>query len=157
MYRPQFVYSATPPQFEDTDFDHYFDYNTVPALNTTTFASGGILVDVPLVLMSDAPFFIRGIQVKAVNAGDPVVQTQFKDPYGNLLSDDFVALDLTFAPDGTAIYFCNIVFEPELPCPPGSSVRMSVKNQTSGTANLQNVRVLLSGVKRKWAKGAKCA
>jgi hypothetical protein len=156
MYRPQFVYSPTPPQFEDIDFEHYFDSFTVPRLNQTV-AAGTLILNIPLVLQSDWPFFLRGIQVKGINGADPVVAVQIQDPYGNYLSDDFVPLDLYVTPDFTGLYFLDIPVEPEIRCPQGSTFTLNVKNQTSGNADLTKVRVTLSGVKRRLAKGAKCA
>lgn len=157
MYRPQFVYAATPPQFEDVDFDHYFDYFTVPLLNQKAVAAGALILRIPLTLQSDWPFFLRGIQVKGPNGTDPVVEVQFQDPYNNYLSDDFVPLDLTVTPDFTGLYFLDIPVEPEIRCPQGATLWMNIKNQTSGTADLTKVRVTLSGMKRRLAKGAQCA
>ena len=156
MYRPQFPY-PTPAKFADADFDHYFDYLTVPLLNNTTLASGGQVQNIPLTLQSDWPFYIRGIQIKGANAADPVVAVQFKDPFGNYLSEGHVPLDLAFSPDGTGLYFTNIVFEPELLCPAGGVFWLNIRNQTGGNADLTKVRVTLSGIKRRMAKGVKCA
>ena len=156
MFRPQFPYS-TEPQFDDGDFDHYFDYQTVPLLNNTALAASGIIQNIPLVLQSDWPFFLRGIQVKGINGADPVVSVQFKDPYNNNLSDDYMPLDLTVAPDATALYFLSITVEPEIRCPRGGVFWVSVRNQTSGNADLTKVRITLSGVKRQPMKAVKCA
>lgn len=155
MYRPQFPFTPEPG-VDDGDFDHYFDYLTVPLLNNTALAASGIIQNIPLTLQSDWPFNIRGIQVKAVNAGDPVVEVQFKDCFGNYLSDDYVPLDLAYAPDGAGLYFTNIVFEPEIRCPQGGVILMNLKNQTSGNADLTKVRINLSGMKRRPFKAVNC-
>lgn len=156
MYRPQFPYSAAPG-FEDGDFDHYFDSTNTPLLNNTALASTGIIQNVPLALQADAPFYLRGIQVKGINGADPVVAVQFKDPFENYLSDDFVPLDLWIAPDATAQYFLNIAIEPEIRCPPGAVWWVNIRNQTSGSQDITKVRIVLSGVKRYAIKGVKCA
>ena len=155
MYRPQFPYS-TERGIDDGDFDHYFDYLTVPLLNNSALATLGIIQNIPLTLQSDWPFYIRGIQVKGMNAADPVVSVRFKDCFGNALSDDFVPLDLAYAPDGTGLYFTNIVMEPELRCPQGGVLLMDLRNQTSGNADLTKVRVTLSGMKRRPFRAVRC-
>jgi hypothetical protein len=156
MYRPQFPYGC-PAGFEDGDFDYYFDSTNTPLLNNTALASGGIIQNVPLALQMDAPFALRGIQVKGINGADPVVAVQFKDPFENYLSDDYVPLDLAYAPDSTAQYFCNIVIEPEIRCPAGGVWWVSIKNQTNATQDITKVRIVLSGNKRYVVKGVKCA
>jgi hypothetical protein len=156
MYRPQFAYPC-PRGYEDGDFDHYFDYRNTVLLNNTSLAAGLTVLNIQLNLQTDHPFFIRGIQVKAVNAGDPVISAQFKDAHGNYLSDDFVPLDLSVAPDGQAQFFTNVVFEPALPCLAGSVVWMNLKNQTSSTQDLTKVRVTISGVKRYVLRERRCA
>jgi hypothetical protein len=159
MYRAQFPYGPAPRGFTDEDFDHYFDFTTVALLNNTTLASGGIIQNINLSLQSDAPFIWRAIQVKGVNGADPVVSVQFKDPYNNYLSDDYIPFDLSFAPNGTAPQagFLSIPLEPAIFCPPGATIWMSIKNQTGGNADLTKVRVLLSGAKRRAIKGVRRA
>ena len=156
MYRPQFPFGPEPG-VDDGDFDHYFDYLTVPLLNNTALAASGIIQNINLQLQQDWPFDIYGIQVKAANAGDPVVEVLFKDCFGNSLSDDYVPLDLAYAPDGQGLYFTNIVFEPKIPCPPGGVILMNLKNQTSGSADLTKVRIVISGMKRRPYKAVQCA
>lgn len=156
MYRPQFPYPVDRG-FYDRDFDHYFDATNTPLLNNATLAAGGLIQNVPLTLQSDAPFFLRGIQVKGINGADPVVSVQFKDPSENYLSDDFVPLDLAYSPNGTALYFLNIVVEPEIRCPGGAVLWVNIQNQTAGNQDITKVRITLSGVKRYVAKGVKCA
>lgn len=156
MYRPQFPYPC-PSGYEDGDFDHYFDYRNTPLLNNTSLAAATAILNIGLNLQSDQPFLWRGIYVKGINASDPVVSAQFKDPYGNYLSDQFVPLDLSVAPDGTALYFLNIALEPGIACPAGSVVWLNLYNQTTGAADITKVRVTLSGVKRYISKERRCA
>lgn len=155
MYRPQFPYRPAPPGYLDDDFDHYFDSTTVSLLNNAALAAGGIIQNIQLFLQSDAPFIWKGVQVKGVNGADPVVAVQFKDPHSNYLSDDYIPLDLYMAPNGAAPQagFLNIALEPPILCPAGSTVWLSVKNQTSGNADLTKVRITLSGAKRRAIKG----
>jgi hypothetical protein len=156
MFRPQFPY-PTPPGYDDGDFDQYFDYRNVVALNNTALPAANYIWNVPLNLQSDQPFLVRGIQVKGMNAADPVVSAQFRDPFGNYLSDQFVPLDLSVSPEGTALYFLNIILEPMIACPKGSVFWMNLYNQTTGSQDITKVRVTLSGVKRYVAKERRCA
>lgn len=156
MYRPQFPYPVDRG-FYDCDFEHYFDSTNTVLLNNSALAASGIIQNVPLQLQADAPFYLRGIQVKGVNGADPVVSVQFKDPFENYLSDDFVPLDLAYAPNGTAPYFLNIVVEPEIRCPAGGVLWVNIRNQTGGNQDITKVRITLSGVKRYVVKGVKCA
>jgi len=156
MYRPHFPY-LTPPGFEDGDFDQYFDYRNTPLLNNTSLAAATAILNIGLNLQSDQPFLLRGIQVKGINGADPVVSAQFKDPFGNYLSDQFVPLDLSVSPDTQALYFLNVIIEPGLACPAGSVVWLNLYNQTTGSADITKVRVNLSGVKRYVAKERRCA
>lgn len=156
MYRPQFPF-ACPLMFEDADFIQYFDYRNTPLLNNTTLAAATAVLNIGLNLDADGPFFLRGIQVLGQNRADPVIQVQFKDPSGNYLSDQFVGFDEYVAPNATGQFIQNIVFEPEIACPPATVFWMNLYNQTAGNADLTKVRVSLYGVKRALRKGVKCA
>jgi hypothetical protein len=159
MYRPQFPYWLTPPAYEDHEFDHYFDSTNTPLLNNTSLAAAGIIQNIPLTLVSDFPFYARAIAVRGLNGVDPVVAVQFKDPFENYLSDDYVPLDLYISPNATATQggWLSVVIEPEIRCPRGGCFWLSVKNQTSGSADITKVRVTISGVKRRLAKAVNCA
>ena len=172
MYRPQFVYGRTPPQFDDFDFVHYFDFTVVPLLNQPSFPAGALQHNIPLQLQTDWPFYCRGIQVKGGpapttiqgQAGSPAnVQIRFKDPFSHDLSNDFVPVGLYVAPSVVESIFVplppnpfflrsnplTVVVEPEVRCPAGSVWWLSVRNQTTTTQDLTQLRIIFQGVKRR--------
>lgn len=154
MYRPQFPY-PTPRGYVDRDITQYFDYLTVPLLNNSALATQGMIHRIALTLQPDYPFLWRGIKIIGVNGADPVVTVQFYDPSKNELSRDFVPIDLYTHPSGSNIWgFQPVPLEPCIPCPKGSTVWMSVYNQTGSNQDLTKIRVGLFGLKRYPAREA---
>lgn len=172
MYRPQFAYARSSPEFDDFDFNHYFDFTNVPFLNNTAMPAGALLQNIPLQLQTDFPFYLRGLQVKGgPGTAQPAnVSVRLKDPFSRDLSNDFLPLGLYITPSGavsatTAVIpvtaFRNnpltVVFEPEVRCPAGSIWWLSIQNPTATTQDLTQVRILFSGVKRRLNGGGGCA
>ncbi len=159
MYRPQFPYPLTPAGFRDDDSIQYFDWYSVPLLNNASLANGAIVQNIALQLQSDAPFYWRGIQILGANGTNPLVAVQFKDPYGNTLSSDYIPTDLYWTPNlnGAGFGFVKIPIENEVRCREGSVVWLSIKNNSGAARDLTQVRISLMGVKRRIAPGVKCA
>jgi hypothetical protein len=176
MYRPQFAYSRSPAQFEDSTFSHYFDWTNVPLLNNTALPAGGLLQNIPLQLQTDWPFYVRGIMVQGgplfplLSPAPATVQVRFKDPFSHDLSNDFVPVGLYVAPSTVrsislaiipTIFVRNnplmIAFEPEVRSPAGAVWWLSIRNPTATTQDLTQVRITLSGVKRSVNGGGGCA
>lgn len=156
MYRPQFSY-PTPAGFQDRDFVYYFDYLNTPLLNNATLAAGALVQNIPLVTQQDSPFSWRGVKIQGANGTDPVVDVQFKDPFGNLQSSDFVPIDLYRKPSGASIYgFTPVLMEPCVDMPQGAVILLSVKNQTGSAQDLTKVRICILGTKRNVEKRRVC-
>ena len=124
MYRPQFPF-ATPPEYQDKDFVHYFDQaNTTQLNNALSLAAGAYILGIPLQLQADAPFTLRGIKIN----GPANFAVRFRDPYGNYLSDDWIPIPLEYGPEETTVYGSNEVdFEPQVKCPAGTQVLLDIK------------------------------
>jgi len=123
MYRPQFP-DNPHKEFRDEDFVQYFDQNSnLQLANALNLAVGGMILEIPLQLQSDAPFTWRAIQVN----GPANFAMRFKDPYGNYLTDDWVMLPLAFSPDSTAPFGTTVIpLEPAIRCPLGSVVWVDI-------------------------------
>ena len=149
MYRPQFAYD-TPPGFVDRDFVYCFDSKTVPLLNNTALAASGLVLNIPLPTQSDCPFFWRGTMIRGANVDFPVpVSVQFRDPFNNYQSDDFVPIGLYRFPTGLPQWGFNPVSqEPGLAVPKGAVFFLSIKNGTAVNQNLTKLRISIHGVKR---------
>lgn len=169
MYRAQFAY-PTPDGFTDTDFEHYFDQTTVPALAPGVGAPDQIY-NIPLPLDPDAPFYWRGLKIPNLNgvAGPLNIGLRFRSsPGGRQLSGAADAGNTTAANDFVPIWLlgltpCNddaltggqcCVLESEIPCPAAGTVIVEQSSLTPG-AGYQVGTVILAGVKR-YANDACC-
>jgi hypothetical protein len=154
MYRPQYVY-RTPAGFEDKQFHLSFDQSNTPMLSSVgqTIAAGAFLQNIPLQLQRDAIFMWRGIEVNAPGVDGSSLLIQFKDAYGNYLSDVPIPVNLYAAPIGNvSIGNPPVALEPELFCPAGSNLWVYLQNITAGTLPLP--RITIYGVKRHRGKRA---
>ena len=180
MYRPQFAYERPPAEFDDVDFNHYFDSTNTPLLNNTSLAAGGTVLNIPLQMQTDFPFYLRAMQIKGSGVGvtstaflPPGVQIRWKDPYHHDLSNDYVPVYLYVAPSiVSSTLFTGIpnnppinvrnnplavVFEPEVQCPAGSIWWLSIRNPFTVAVDLTQLRILFTGIKRQLADGGGCA
>ena len=179
MYRPQFAYHH-PRQFDDIDFVHTFDFTNTPLLNNTALAVGGTILNIPLQLQTDWPFFVRGMQVKGgpTFAGPPPVQVRFKDPFSHDLGNDWAWVFLYVTPTGAVSSETvllapfsgasrsnplTVVLEPEVRSPAGSVWWLSVRNPSvvdggvGSAVDLTQFRLIMQGVKRRLNGGGGCA
>jgi hypothetical protein len=129
-YRPQFVYA--PPPFRDVEeiqFSYSFDATNTPGLANNVAANNQVL-NIPLQFQTDSVFMARGVRVSAVNLG-----IQFRDAFGRILSDSFVAVNLSYQasglPTGGTAGGLLVEFEPELLITPGGIILVNLQNQTN--------------------------
>lgn len=155
-YRPQFAYPPASAPCEDQRFTYSFDGSNTPAL-VGTLAPGLGLSKIPLLMDTDAPFFLRGIvipnsllQIRLEDANDNplsdqgnlVQTTNYEYPalYGGTDGAGIVALDS----DDWGMYL-----------PAGGAPLLYVYNPSGGTVNLSGVFINLHGIKRY--AGSNCA
>ncbi len=154
MNRPQFAYS-TPPGCRDEDFVYFFDGSNTPALNQDV--SGQTILNVPLVLEQDAPFYWRGIKLGLREPSVPSyvlpnLSVQFRDCYENNLSDDLVPATQYGFPQNPLAFNSQVltgppfVLEPEIYCPPGGSMLFFLQAPTLVAPSFLQISLL--GVKR---------
>lgn len=149
IYRPQFAY-LTPRGYQEEQFHYTFDQSNTPYLNSGNLAAGAFIFNVPLNLQADAPFFLRGWSISGVNNSDPQISARLREPGGNYLSDDFIPIDLYAKPTGLAVVGnLDVPWIDQLECPAGGTFFLDLKNQTTGSVNLNLVRISLEGVKRR--------
>lgn len=155
MYRGQFAYS-TPEGCRDEDFVYYFDGSNTPLLNQD-FAVGLTVLNIPLPLQQDAPFYWRGFKVENRGAGGgpatPNLFCRFRDPYLNFLSEGMIcAMNLGFAQNpfvfnGADYTGTPVPLEPEIYCPAGGLIQLDIiAPVTAGVTAFP--LVTLYGVKR---------
>jgi hypothetical protein len=145
IYRPQFAF-PTPEGFRDQEFEHYYDYTTLPALAGVGPAK---LYDIPLTIDPDAEFRWRGVKFDHTTLANYGVR--FRDTHLNYLSDDFVPSYLAFIGPSTDARSGGqgVDAEPELICPASGEVTLDICSydttpwQSGGPGN-----VTLCGVKR---------
>lgn len=149
IYRPQFAF-MTPRGYQEEQFHYTYDQSNTPYLNTGNLAAGSFVFNIPLNLQADAPFLFRGWEVSGINVSDPQISGRLREPGGNYLSDDFVPFDLYAHPAGLAVAGNVLVpVEPGIECPAGGTFFLDLKNQTTGSVNLNLVKISLLGVKRR--------
>ena len=153
MIRPQFPY-PTPRDCTDEDFGYIFNSNNVPALGTSITA-GSQLLNIPLLLDSDAPFLWRAIALEA-----SLLMVRFKEPAGNYLSQGFIPVGLYGVPSSGVVNPGTSVLQGQpvaleadagdgqgaIYCPAGGIVEVNFYNATSGSVTPPSIQLL--GVKR---------
>lgn len=110
----QRIYPDPPEGYDFEEFEYVFNAQTAPSLGTL-LAPGQQLLNIPLQLQSDTPFFWREIIVNAPQNG---LGIKFIDPYGNTLSDGYV--------EGWA--YAGALVEPQIECPAGSVILVYLTN-----------------------------
>ena len=152
-FRPQFVFPC-PSGYHDEQFHYSFSSANVAALNGSIPTLQSVN-DIPLLLQPDTQFHWRGFKVSS-DSGGSSLSIQFKDPYGNYLSDGFVPVDAYGVGSGLGNYMGTEppVVEGEIVCPPGGVVWAYLNNPTTGTVTIDIV-ITLFGVKR--VKDLRCA
>lgn len=145
-YRPQMAF-ASAEGFEDRTFHYTFDGTNTPQLNGNLAANARIM-NIPLSMQPDAPFLLRAIKVQATAGEGSVLDIWLKDPFGNLLSDNPVAIDDYVAPSGRQIAgTVAVVFEPGIRCPLGTVFWVyEIQNRTSAPVALP--KLMFQGYKR---------
>jgi hypothetical protein len=147
VYRPQFAYD-TPKGFRDEQFHYtFFGFNT-PML-VANIAAGAILSNIPLVLQTDAPFLWRGVKVSPASSAfaNPQLNMQFKDAWGNYLSNKLVPAALYMPPVNANVGgFAVVPLEPEVRCPAGGIIWLWLQNPTGSP--VAPPQISLYGVKR---------
>lgn len=154
-YRPQFAYPVANSPCEDQRCSYSFDASNTPAL-AGTLAAGFSLSKIPLLMDTDAPFYLRGFVV-------PVTALQFRleDANDNPLSDQGNSLQ------GTNFQFPALYSETDgagivaldsddwgMYLPAGGAPLLYVYNPTAAPVSLAGVFINLHGVKRY--PGANC-
>lgn len=168
MYRPQFAYS-TPKGTEDHRCHYSFDASNLPVL-TGLLAAGASTGRIPLLLDSDADFFLRAIQIQdrvlpllLLSSG---LRIRIEDCYGNPLSDsenlpaavgtqrdNYESPALYGETDGAGIAALE-TDEQGVYCPSGGRLTLYVFNPTAAPVALSAIVLNLHGVKRY--SGEKC-
>lgn len=160
MYRPQFAY-RTPKDTEDHRCHYSFDGSNTAFL-VGNLGAGLSTGRIPLLMDSDADFFLRAIQLQP-SLG---LQIRLEDCYGNPLSDsgnnpvvagtqrdNYVNPALYGEPDGAGIVALESD-EQGVYCPRNGALNLYVTNPTAAPISLANIVVNLHGVKRY--SGEKC-
>jgi hypothetical protein len=169
MYRPQFAY-RTPKDAEDHRCHFSFDATNTPFL-VGNLGAGLATGRIPLLMDSDADFFLRAIQIQDRSLIFPFpssgFQVRLEDCYGNPLSDsgnspvvagtqrdNYVAPALFGEPDGAGLVALESD-EQGVYCPRSAGLSLYVLNPTAAPISLANIIINLHGVKRY--SGEKCA
>lgn len=160
MYRPQFAY-PTPKDTEDHRCHYSFDGSNTASL-VGNLGAGLSTPRIPLLLDSDADFFLRAIQLQP-GLG---LHIRLEDCFGNPLSDsgnipmaagtqrdNYADPALYGEPDGAGIVALESD-EQGVYCPRAGGLSLYVTNPTAAPINLSNIIVNLHGVKRY--SGEKC-
>lgn len=160
MYRPQFAY-PTPEGCEDQRCHYSFDGSNTPSL-VGNLGAGLSTPKIPLLLDSDADFFLRAIQLQP-GLG---LQIRLEDGDGNPLSDsgniavaagiqkqNYVDPALYGEPDGAGIVALESD-EQGVYFRRAGGLSLYVTNPTAAPISLANIVVNLHGVKRY--SGEKC-
>jgi hypothetical protein len=156
MYRPQFAYK-TPEGCRDEDFVYYYDGSNTPQLNQNI--SGLTILNIPLTMQQDAPFYWRGIKVGMLEIDTgyviPNVSVQFQDCYQNNLSDDMVPATQYAFPSNPVSFGSQLLtgppflLDPEIYCPPGGYILLFLQAPVLGdVSDSYFLNVSLYGVKR---------
>lgn len=150
MYRPQYVYNvAEAPCVEQTCL-YSFDGTNTPAL-VGTLGAGLSLSRIPLLVDTDAPFFLRALRIP--DAGG--LQVRLEDAKDNPLSDSGNANAVTnyefpalySETDGAGLVPLDSD-EWGVYLPAGGAHLLYVYNPTPAPVDLAVVFVTLAGVKR---------
>ena len=156
QYRPQFAYPKAEMPCEDQRCVYSFDGSNTPAL-VGTLAAGLSLSKIPLLMDTDAPFFLRGIVIPNTS-----LQIRLEDANDNPLSDQGNSVQSTnyefpalySETDGAGI----VTLDSDdwgMFLPAGGAPLLYVYNPTAGSINLNTLFINFHGVKRY--AGASCA
>jgi len=149
MYRPQYIYPAPPPGFEDEQFSYIFDSTNTPTL-VSAIATTQQIHSIPLPLESDSPFICRGIHIR-LGTGHSNLYFELKTPHGDYMQTTFVPIARYAGGSGAAIVgFTPAPVECEVECPAGSNWTLYLYNPTTG--NVTPPSITLLGVKRRLCK-----
>jgi hypothetical protein len=154
-YRPQFVFPAPPPGYEDEQFHYSFDGTNCPLLSSVNpIAAGGFANNIVLLMQSDATFIARCLKIELVTSKS-LLYFQLKTPRGDYMQSVPVPLGLYAGHgDGGAISGRSFVsIEGEIEAPPGSNWTLYLYNPTTGSVNPP--AVTLYGVKRRKCSSAR--
>jgi len=151
-YRPQYAYPKAPRGYKDQDFAYYFSSVGNPALGQN-IAAGALITNIPLQLDRDiyldepVPFLWRATKVLTNQTG---LAVQFAGPDGTLLSNDFEAVGLSYAPGGASpiVGLSSVPNERGIECPLGAVILVSLKNISSAGIVSPVTEIFLMGVKR---------
>lgn len=129
MRQVQLTHPEAPTGMMWEEFEYNFDPTNTPILNTQLLP-GQTLLNIPLVLQSDAVFFIRAIQV---NDPQQSLGVRFRDAFGRYLSspDTFVPSFTYSSPqplNGSLPGISVVLIEPPLECPKGSVILLDIAN-----------------------------
>ena len=149
MYRPQFPYVQPAAPCVDQRCQYSFDSTNTPALldNLDTLTA---LSRIPLILDTDAPFFLRGITISKTD-----LMVRLEDCNSNPLSDqdnltaiaNYEYPDLYGNTDGAGLVALDSDMWGAF-MPAGGAVLLYVYNPTSGSVSMADLVINLHGVKR---------
>lgn len=149
MYRPQFAYPLPEPPCNDQTVIYGFDGTNTPAL-VGTLGAGLSLSKIPLLIDTDAPFFLRAFRVPATG-----LMVRLEDANDNPLSDcenlaqqrnfEFPAL---FSETDGAGWVALDSDDWGIFLPAGGAPLVYVYNPTAAPINLNTLFINLAGVKR---------
>ena len=149
MYRPQFIFEPAAPPCEEQVCRYSFDGTNTPGL-VGTLAAGAQLAKIPLLIDTDAPFWLRSIRIVAgglmvriedgsdnplSDCNNQSAQTNYEFP--ELYSQTDGAGDVAIDSDDWGIFI-----------PAGGAPALYLYNPTAAPVNLSAVFVNLAGVKR---------
>ena len=149
MYRPQFIYPVSKEPCYDQRCTYSFDGSNTPAL-VGNLGAGLSLSKIPLLVDTDAPFFLRGFTIPATalqvrledckenplsDQGNLTAITNYQ--YPALYSDTAGAGLVTLDSDDWGMYF-----------PAGGSPLLYVYNPTAAPVDMAALFITLHGIKR---------
>jgi hypothetical protein len=145
-YRPQWFY-PTPRGVRDQAFNYFYDIASAPY---ALLAPSSTQENIPLMIETGSKFMWRGVRLNlGVGLGGMPVTllVRFTDPFGNVLSADYVPVTQYTNPSGSAAGGIPVPIEPEIECPAGSGIMVSFQNiDPINSVNLPNIT--LYGMKR---------
>ena len=112
IYRPHFAY-GTPEGCQDESYEYYFDITVQPG-ETPAVVIGP--------LDKDAEYRWRGIRLNSDAAVGQEVAVQFRAPFGDLLSDDLVNIQIYGEGPFNGGGGQAVAFDEEIICPPGCTI-----------------------------------
>lgn len=154
MYRPHFAYPR-PQGCTEVAYEYFYDSSVMTAQSIPAL---GEIFSIIFNLDRDAEFRWRGTKIGIQGVSQPL-EIQWKDPFGNVLSD---VVTNTFGDPptiNTVLYATGSGFSPdyggipvpwdeEIVCPAGSVIECNAFRPNAGSALTFPTLVTLYGVKR---------